>query len=60
MKIGGFSIGLSFKSLIFSIEALMKEIRAVVTEKREVEYGDESFLIALLESLDYQGFNAGN
>ena len=40
------------------IEKLLEEIKPVITEKNDIEYGDEANMLAHLDSSDNQNFEA--
>ena len=50
----GYPFEYSCTSLKLSIEALLDETKHVVTEKKEIEYGDLSKLLAHLVSPEYE------
>ena len=55
IKINGFSVDSCSTSVHFLIDILMEKIKPVGTEKCEIEYREESMLVALFGDLDYEG-----
>ena len=54
----GSQIEIFFRKASCLIEALMEDLKPVVTEKYEIKHGDESKLIATLKTSDYQNSKA--